>query len=51
MECKEKRLSPQRYLLCSNKEMKMKFEGDVEFSITRGDWKTTSQLPVRHAIH
>ena len=46
MECKEKSLSPKRSFLCSNEEMKMKFEGDIEFSITRGDWEATSQLQV-----
>ena len=46
MERKEKSLSPKRYFLCSNEEMKMKFEGNIEFSITRGDWKATPPLQV-----
>ena len=40
------RLSPKRVFLCLNQDMKMKFEGNIEFSITSGDWKATSQLPV-----
>ena len=29
--------------------MKMKFEDNIEFNITRGDWNTTSQLPVYYS--
>ena len=29
--------------------MKLKFEDDIEFNITRGDWKATSQLPVYYS--
>ena len=46
MKRNESSLYPRRYFLCSNEEMKMKFEGNIEFSITRGDWKATSQLQV-----
>ena len=46
MEGYESSLSPRRSFLCRNKEMKMKFEDNIEFNITRGDWKATSQLPV-----
>ena len=46
MKRNESSLYPRRYFLCSNKEMKMKFEGNIEFSITRGAWKATSQLQV-----
>ena len=42
----ESSLTPSRSFLCRNKEMKMKFEDNIEFNITRGDWKATSQLPV-----
>ncbi|XP_062514844.1 uncharacterized protein LOC134190408 [Corticium candelabrum] len=40
----ENGLSPKRHLLCLKEEMKVKFEGNIEFSITRGDWKALSQL-------
>ena len=46
MECKVKSLTPKRYILCSNKEMKMTFKGNIEFSIKRGDWKATPRLQV-----
>ena len=46
MKRDENDLSPKRHLLCLKEEMKIKFEGNIEFSITRGDWKALSQLPV-----
>ena len=46
MERNEKDLLPKRDFLCSNEEMKMKFEGNIKFSIKRGDWKATPQLKV-----
>ena len=49
MERDESSLSPSRSYLCLNKEMKMKFENNIEFNITHGDWKATSQLPVYYS--
>ena len=46
MISKEKRLSPKRHVLRLSREVKLKFEGDIEFSITSGDWRAIAQLPV-----
>ena len=37
---------PRRSFFCVDQDMKMKFEGNIEFSVTRGAWRGTSQLPV-----
>ena len=37
---------PRRSFFCVDQDMKMKFEGKIEFGITRGAWKGTSQLRV-----
>ena len=49
MKRNESSLYPRRSFLCLNKEMKMKFEDNIEFNITRGDWRATSQLPVYYS--
>ena len=46
MISKEKQLSPKRHILRLSREVKLKFEGDVKFSITGGDWSAITQLPV-----
>ncbi|XP_062511066.1 uncharacterized protein LOC134186976 [Corticium candelabrum] len=45
MISKEKQLSPKRHILRLSREVKLKFEGDVKFSITGGDWSAITQLP------
>ena len=51
MKSHESSLSPKRSCLLLSREVKVKFEGNIEFSIKRGDWKATSQLPVGHVVH
>ena len=46
MKRDESSASPERHVLCLNREMKIDSRDDIEFSITDGDREATSQPPV-----